>query len=411
MVSGIFILFEAAATIFFYSRRRGRLPLPPGPPPNFWTGNAHQLSVKERALAGVWPIFSFRVPNRQFIVFSSLEAVTKLLDAHATTYSDRPKVWMIELAKRHLNPFSISYHHPYFKAYRTAFQNSLSARALRKYQSVQTEECRVLLDALHKNPDHFVDHIRRNTGAIILYVTYGWKVTDNDPLVSMLQATFDSTAKINVPGRLVGRRDAIFCPTMSFKRTAIEHGKRMSRVDTLPFNWTKQQIQNGSYTCSFVSEQLLPEDGSTVSAQQEDITMRCSQGIYIGGFDTTVSFTKSFILAMVLYPEVQKLAQAEIDAVVSQDQIPTFEDRDKLPYIEALALELIRWGLVSTNAGAPHHAMREDIYEGYRIPKDAVIIVNLVSISRDKEIYPDPLVFRPERFLGPPKALLWIRAP
>jgi cytochrome P450 len=45
--------------------------------------------------------------------------------------------------------------------------------------------------------------------------------------------------------------------------------------------------------------------------------------------------------------------------------------------------------------------MREDIYEGYRIPKGAVIIVNLVSISRDKEMYPDPLVFRPERFLGP----------
>jgi hypothetical protein len=94
-------------------------------------------------------------------VLSSLEAVTELLDARATTYSDRPKVWMLELAKRHLHPFSISYHHPYFMAYRTAFQNSLSARALRKYQSVQTEECRVLLDALHKNPDCFADHIRR----------------------------------------------------------------------------------------------------------------------------------------------------------------------------------------------------------------------------------------------------------
>jgi hypothetical protein len=56
---------------------------------------------------------------------------------------------------------------------------------------------------------------------------------------------------------------------------------------------------------------------------------------------------------MVLYPEVQKLAQAEIDAVVGQDQFPTFEDRDKLPYIEALALELIRWGFVSTQ-GQPH---------------------------------------------------------
>jgi hypothetical protein len=46
MASGIIILFVAAATVFFYSRQRGRLPLPPGPPPNFWTGNAHQLLPK-----------------------------------------------------------------------------------------------------------------------------------------------------------------------------------------------------------------------------------------------------------------------------------------------------------------------------------------------------------------------------
>jgi hypothetical protein len=56
--------------------------------------------------------------------------------------------------------------------------------------------------------------------------------------------------------------------------------------------------------------------------------------------------------------------------------------------------------LTLSNIGIPHHAMREDVYEGYRIPKGAVIIPNLISMSRDKEMYPDPSVFRPERFLG-----------
>jgi hypothetical protein len=50
---------------------------------------------------------------------------------------------------------------------------------------------------------------------------------------------------------------------------------------------------------------------------------------------------------MVLFPEVQKLAQAEIDAVVGQGRFPTFGDRDKLPYIEALILELLRWAPVA----------------------------------------------------------------
>jgi cytochrome P450 len=57
----------------------------------------------------------------------------------------------------------------------------------------------------------------------------------------------------------------------------------------------------------------------------------------------TVSAIHSFVLAMVLYPNVQKRAQAEIDRVVGPDRLPTFEDRDQLPYIEAVVKEVLRW--------------------------------------------------------------------
>jgi cytochrome P450 len=50
-----------------------------------------------------------------------------------------------------------------------------------------------------------------------------------------------------------------------------------------------------------------------------------------------------FFLAMVLYPDVQKRAQEEIDSVVGKDRLPTFEDRPSLPYIDAIVLETLRW--------------------------------------------------------------------
>ena len=50
-----------------------------------------------------------------------------------------------------------------------------------------------------------------------------------------------------------------------------------------------------------------------------------------------------FILAMVLYPDVQRRAQAEIDLVIGRDQLPTFEDRASLPYIDAVLRETLRW--------------------------------------------------------------------
>ena len=50
---------------------------------------------------------------------------------------------------------------------------------------------------------------------------------------------------------------------------------------------------------------------------------------------------------MVLYPEVQKKAQAEIDTVIGPNRLPDFGDRPSLPYINAVVKEVMRWHLVT----------------------------------------------------------------
>lgn len=61
----------------------------------------------------------------------------------------------------------------------------------------------------------------------------------------------------------------------------------------------------------------------------------------------TVSSMYSLFLALVLYPHVQRRAQAELDLVIGRDRLPTFDDRPHLPYIEALCKELVRWQMVT----------------------------------------------------------------
>lgn len=51
----------------------------------------------------------------------------------------------------------------------------------------------------------------------------------------------------------------------------------------------------------------------------------------------------NFVLAMLLFPEAKRKAQAELDAVVGRDRLPTFEDRKNLPYIRAMVKEVLRW--------------------------------------------------------------------
>jgi len=46
---------------------------------------------------------------------------------------------------------------------------------------------------------------------------------------------------------------------------------------------------------------------------------------------------------MTLYPEVQRKAQAEIDRVVGNSRLPDYSDQDKLPYVDAVLKEVLRW--------------------------------------------------------------------
>jgi cytochrome P450 len=60
----------------------------------------------------------------------------------------------------------------------------------------------------------------------------------------------------------------------------------------------------------------------------------------------TVSSMYSLFLALALFPQVQTRAQAELDLVIGRDRLPTFDDRPRLPYIEAFCKELMRWFVV-----------------------------------------------------------------
>jgi cytochrome P450 len=61
----------------------------------------------------------------------------------------------------------------------------------------------------------------------------------------------------------------------------------------------------------------------------------------------TASSIISFIVATLIRPEIQTMAQEELDAVTGRERLPTFEDRPKLPFVDAICKEVSRWRPVS----------------------------------------------------------------
>lgn len=145
---------------------------------------------------------------------------------------------------------------------------------------------------------------------------------------------------------------------------------------------------------SFLS-QAIENIGS--DAAMENIHKWSASSMYLGGADTTVSALMTFFLAMMLFPEVQTKAREELDRVVG-DNLPVSADRERLPYIWAVVQETHRWHPVAPMA-IPHAATKEDVVRGYRIPKGALLLPNNWGFTHDPATYPDPMSFRPERFI------------
>ncbi|KAH9943928.1 cytochrome P450 [Amylocystis lapponica] len=379
-------LVLASIAFWLYISPFSRRPTPPGPTPKFWLGNAHQLS-----------------PSKKTVVLNSLQAAFDLLDVRSSVYSDRPWSWSHnELAGRSLSVFWISSQHPRFRGYRTLLQSGLNPQA------------RVLLQGLAKTPGDFIALVRRNAGAVILKVAYGWTVSnDDDYFVNLMQNNFKLNSSFQRPGRFLVDRLPIcaytvqnndcairsqLVPVRNVPRDIAEYRESMREIDHIPFSWTKEQVESGNYVESFISRLLRPDDGTVPSAEEEAIIMACGSALYAGGADTVVAASTTFFLAMTLNPECQKRAQAEIDRVIGGRRLPTFEDQADLPYVSALIKEVLRWS-PPVPLGLPHASTQEDEYNGFWTPKGANVVANIWTFSRDSTVYPEPEVFRPERFL------------
>ena len=124
------------------------------------------------------------------------------------------------------------------------------------------------------------------------------------------------------------------------------------------------------------------------------------------GFETTSTTLMWWTLAMVAFPESQRRAQAELDAVVGRARLPTYADAPWLPYVRAIIKEVFRWR-PAVRLGLPHVAAEDDWYEGMFIPKGATCMANIWHCNHDRSVFGDDAdEFKPERHLGDNDELL-----
>ncbi|KAK7447720.1 hypothetical protein VKT23_013976 [Stygiomarasmius scandens] len=394
----------------FWSRRpRSHFPLPPGPERLPIIGNWRTLnSLKEPIWSAYekWAkeygdIFYLEMLGEPTVVINSAKAVEEIFEKRSANYSDRPRMYMANVLMKWIWDFAHMRYSDEWRLHRKTFHQYFQQRHVPEFYPIQRESASLFLKKILQYPDEFRDHVRHHAGYVILKVVYGHQMKyKNDHYVHLADLAVRGVSEAIDGGFLVDYLPILsylpsWLPGASFKRKAKLWAEYSLETKNGPWVDLKRNYENGTGVSCFAIDNLEKFKGQQ---EMEEVIKNCSGIAFVAGADTTVSVIASAILGLLLHPEIQAKAQAEMDAVVGTTRLPDFEDRDKLPYLEAILTETLRWTPVLP-LSLPHRAVNDDIYNGFFIPGGSTVVGNIWYILHDPEMYPEPLSFKPERFL------------
>ncbi|KAI0714200.1 cytochrome P450 [Cerioporus squamosus] len=395
----------------YVSARQNNARLPPGPRPLPLIGNVFDMPRKHlardfAALSEKYgDVVHLNVLGQSIVLLGSYQAACDLFEKRSSNYSGRPPSIMVKLCGFDWLFVLMNYGQEW-RQHRRAFHQQMSADIITRYEPIQLKASRRLLKDLLRAPKDPGAHLQFVFAFTVMRVVYGIDLDEPQGRYFDIVERMVSVGKeIGVPGRFPVeslpflRFFPSWLPGGRFKRWAEEAKRDILQGRDYLWGSAKAAMERGVAQESFATHFMdsLPADPKEAE-EAEEMYKGVTASAYVAGAETTNAAMQAFLLAMAMYPEVQKKAQKELDAALGFGRLPEFSDRPSLPYIQAIVKELLRWHVV-TPVGLPHRVVADDEYKGYFIPKGASIVANVWAMARDPILYPDPHNFVPERFI------------
>ncbi|XP_060537542.1 vitamin D 25-hydroxylase-like [Pantherophis guttatus] len=190
------------------------------------------------------------------------------------------------------------------------------------------------------------------------------------------------------------------------RRLPLPH-QRMARNARKVFAFIEKEVEEHKRTLipeecrDFIDAYLeeIKEAERKVSSFGEEQLLVLLTDLLTAGSETTTSTLWWALLYLVAFPEVQEKCQKEIDAILGSNSNLQYEDREKLPYTNAVIHEIQRCTTIGP-LGVAHAPIQNAKLCGYQIPKGTTIFTNLHSVHHDESQWKFPHEFNPSNFLN-----------
>ncbi|XP_059583879.1 cytochrome P450 2J2-like [Alligator mississippiensis] len=390
-------------------KRRRAVNFPPGPLPLPFLGHILHLDFKQPHISiqkyaeKYGDVFSLQAGSEHFVIVNGLQLVKEILVYQGENCMDRAPIRSFEEL---FGGFGVIFSNGYnWKKQRRFILSTLRNFGLGKKSLEKRiqQEIRYLIEAVEEEKGNpFDPHFKINNAVsnIICSVTFGSQFEYDDSRFQSLLRLLDETVQLEgsfwsqlynsfptVMKWLPGHHHTLFKnweKLKCFVREEIaKHREDWNPADTRDF-----------IDC-YLKEIAKNEANSTF---HENNLIFSTLDLFFAGTETTSTTIRWALLYMALYPEIQERVQAEIDTVVGQSRLPAMDDRDNMPYTNAIVHEIQRISnIVPLNV--PRRITRDTTLAGFHLPKGITLITNLTSVLFDRNEWETPDAFNPEHFL------------
>jgi cytochrome P450 len=279
----------------------------------------------------------------------------------------------------------------------------MNGKAALYYRDQQTLEAAFLLREMLASASGHEQALQRFVTSNVLGIAYGRRILDlKDEMVSFNYKSALEFQRASTPGKYIVETwpSLLWLPRpLQWFRPGLEVLEKIRDKDRETymsyFNGVKQRSEAGIAKDCMATYSL--SHGGNQGMTDVEVAYALSAP-FSAGVDTTLSAIRWSLVAAICFPDVLKRIQAELDSVVGQDRMPTFDDERSLPFLGAFIKDVTRWRPV-VPIGIPHATTKADVYDGYEIPKGATVFSNIDVLVKDPNLFDDPEAFNPSRFL------------
>ncbi|XP_036049011.1 cytochrome P450 2C29-like isoform X2 [Onychomys torridus] len=330
----------------------GRGKLPPGPTPlpvigNFFQIDAKNISQSLTNLSKVYgPVFTLYLGRKPTVVLHGYEAVKEALIDHGEEFAGRG---ILPVAERVTNGLGI------------LFSNGSRWKETRRFSLMTLRNLgmgkRTIENRVQEEAQCLVEELSKTNGSPC------------DPTFILSCAPCNVICSIIFQNRF-DYKDEEFLNLMK---------KMDENFKILSSPWLQE---NHNQQSEFTLENLA----ATVS------------NLFTAGTETTSTTLRYALLLLLKHPHVTAKVQEEVNRVVGRHRSPSMQDRNHMPYTDAMIHEVQRFiDLLPTNL--PHAVTCDTKFRNYLIPKGTTVITSLSSVLQDSKEFPNPEVFDPGHFL------------